>query len=123
MKNTRRITESLRNINPNNPPLTISGKTAPTTQEKLNTLTDTLEQIFATNSDIDRTFTVSTDQVVRDFLRELLTDRMRATNRSEVAWIVRRFTPRKAAGPGGIQNICRRQFSNLFSKYFIDHLC
>jgi hypothetical protein len=30
---------------------------------------------------------------------------MRATNRSEIAWIVRHLKPRKAAGPDRIQNI------------------
>jgi hypothetical protein len=30
---------------------------------------------------------------------------VRTTNHSEIAWIVRHFKPRKAAGPDGIQNI------------------
>jgi hypothetical protein len=47
-------------------------------------LADTLEQIFTTNSDVDRTFTVSTEQVVNDFLKQPPTDRMRATNHSKV---------------------------------------
>jgi hypothetical protein len=99
MRDTWRIT------NPNIPPLTINGKTATTPQEKGNAFVDSLEKIFTTNSDADRTFTVSTEQAVNDFLKQPMRDRVRATNHSEIAWIVRHLKPRKAAGPDGIQNI------------------
>jgi hypothetical protein len=72
-KDTWRITKSLTNTNPNIPPLTVNGKTA-TIQEKLNAFADTLEQIFTTHSDVDSTFTVSTDQVVNYFLKQPLTN-------------------------------------------------
>jgi hypothetical protein len=99
-----RITKRLTNINPNIPPLTINGKTVTAIKEKVNVFADTLEQIFTINSDADRFFTVSTEQVVNDFLKQPLTDQMRATNHSEIVWIVRHPKPRKAAGPEGIQN-------------------
>jgi hypothetical protein len=44
------------------PPLAINGKTVTEIQEKVNAFADTLEQIFTTNSDADRSFTVSTEQ-------------------------------------------------------------
>jgi hypothetical protein len=49
------------------------------------------------NSDADRTFTVTTEQAVNDSLKQPLTDRVRATNLFEFAWIVRHLKPRKAA--------------------------
>jgi dihydrofolate reductase len=88
MRDTWRITESLTNTNPNFPPLAISGRTVTEIQEKVNAFADSLEHIFTTNSDADRTFTISTEQVARDFLEQPLTDRMRATDPSEIAWIV-----------------------------------
>jgi hypothetical protein len=62
------ITKSVTNTNSNIPPLTINGKTANIIQDKFNSFANTLEQIFTTNSDDDCTFTVSTQQVVNDFL-------------------------------------------------------
>jgi hypothetical protein len=105
MKDTWRITTSLTKDSHTIPPLTVNGKTANTTQEKLKTFADTLVHSFTTNPDVDHSFTVSTEQVVNDFLKQPLTDRMRATNHSEIAWIVHYLKPRKAAGSDGIQNI------------------
>jgi hypothetical protein len=105
MTGTWMIDESLTNTNPIIALPTFNGKTAATIQENLNSFADNLEQIFTTNSEVGRDFTVSTEQVVNDFLEQPLTDRMRATNHSEVAWLVRHLKPRKAAGPGGIQSI------------------
>jgi hypothetical protein len=45
-----------------------------------------MEQIWTINSDVDCTFTVSIEQVGSDFLKQPLTDGMRATNCSEIAW-------------------------------------
>ena len=117
MRDTWRITKSLTNTNFNIPPLTINGKTVTETQEKVNAFADTLEQIFTTNLDADRTFTVSTEQVVNDFLAQPLTDRMRATNHSEIAWIVRHLKSRKAAGPDGIQNIILQHLPRFVFKF------
>jgi hypothetical protein len=97
MKDTWRITKCLTNATPNIPPLTINGKTAYTTQEKLNTFGDTLEHIFITNPDVDNSFTVRTEQTVNDFLKQPMTDRVRPTNHSEISWIVRHLKPRKAS--------------------------
>jgi hypothetical protein len=76
-----------------------------------------LEKIFTTNSDADRTFTVSTEQVVNDFLKQPQTDRVRATNHSEIAWIVRHLKPRNAAGPDGIQNIILQHLPRPILKF------
>jgi hypothetical protein len=100
-RDTWRITESLTNTNSNIPPLTISGKTATAIQENVNASADILEQIFITNSDTDRTFTFSTEQVVNYFLKEPLTDKLRATNHSEIAWIVRHLKLRRQLGLTG----------------------
>jgi hypothetical protein len=105
MKDACRITKSLTKDNHTIPPLTINEKTANTTQEKLKTFADILKHIFTTNPDVEPSFTVSSEQVVNDFLKQPLTDRVRATNHSEIAWIVRHLKPRKEAGPDGIQNI------------------
>jgi ABC-type transporter Mla subunit MlaD len=89
MRGTWRITKSLTNTNPNIPPLTNNGKTSTEFREKFTAFADTLEQIVTTNSDADRTFTVSTEQVESRFLEQSLTDRTRATDHSEIACIVR----------------------------------
>jgi hypothetical protein len=86
----------------NIPPLTINAKTVITIQEKLKAFAVTLEHIFTVNPDVDHSFTVSTKQ---EFLKQPLPDRVRATNHSEISWIVRHLKPRKAADPDGIQNI------------------
>jgi hypothetical protein len=99
IKDTWRIIKSLTNDNPNIPPLTINGKTAYTTQEKLNAFGDTLDHIFTTNPDVDNSFTVQTEQTVNDFLKQPMKDRVRPTNHSEISWIVRHLKPRKASGP------------------------
>jgi hypothetical protein len=117
MKDTRRITKSLTNTSLNIPPLTVNGKTATTIQEKLNAFADTLEQIFTTNSDVDRSFTITSEQEVNDFLKQPLTDRVRTTNDSEIAWIVRHLKSRKAAGPDGIQNIIFQHLPRLVLKF------
>lgn len=57
-------------------------------QEKLKAFADNLDQILTTNSDVHRTFTVNTEQVVNNFLKQPLIDRERATNRSEIPSIV-----------------------------------
>jgi hypothetical protein len=77
-----------------------------------------LEQICTTNSDADRTFTVSTEQVVNDFLKQPLLDRVRATTHSEIALIVRHLKTHKVAGPNGVQNIIRQQLPRLVLKFF-----
>ncbi|PNF22150.1 hypothetical protein B7P43_G05754 [Cryptotermes secundus] len=117
MRDTWRITESLANTNSNIPPLTINGKTVTETQEKVNAFPYTLEQISTTNSNADRTFTVSTEQIVNDFLTQPLTDRMRVPNHSEIAWIVRHLKPRKAAGPVGIQNLVLQHLPRFVFKF------
>jgi hypothetical protein len=61
MRDTLTITKSLTNTNPNIPSLVNNGKTATTIQEKLNAFSNISEQIFTTSSNIDRTFTVSTE--------------------------------------------------------------
>jgi hypothetical protein len=116
MKYTWRVTKSLTSTNSNIPPLTINGKIVTETQEKVDAFADTLEQIFTTNSDTDRTFRVSTEQVVNVFLKQPLTDRIRATNYSEVSWFVRHLKPRKAADPDGIQNIILQHVPRLVFK-------
>jgi hypothetical protein len=67
--------------------------------------------------DVDRAFTVSTEQVLNDFVTQPLTDRMRATNHSEIAWIVRHLKPRKAAGPDGIQDTIFQHLLRLDLKF------
>jgi hypothetical protein len=84
MKDTWRITKKLTKSNHNIPPLTSNGKSATTTQEKLNLFADTLEHVFTTNPDVDHSFTVRTEQEVNDFLKQPLADRVRATNLSEI---------------------------------------
>jgi hypothetical protein len=88
------------------------GQFRPQLRKKVNIFADILEQIDP-NSDVDRIFTVSTDQTVNDFLKQPLTDRVRATNHSEIAWIVRHLKPRTAAGPDGIQNIILQHLPRL----------
>jgi hypothetical protein len=105
MKDTWRITKCLTNANPNIPQLTIIGKTAYTTQEKLNAFGDTLGHIFTTNPGAENSFTVRTEQIVNDFVKRPMTDLVRPTNHSEIFWTVRHLKPRKASGPDGIQNI------------------
>jgi hypothetical protein len=74
MNDTWKISKRLTKDNHNIPPLTINEKTANTTQEKLKAFADTLDHIFTTNPDVDHSFTVSTEQVVIDFLKQPLTD-------------------------------------------------
>jgi hypothetical protein len=54
---------------------------------------------------------------VNDFLIQPLADRARATNHSEIAWIVRHLKARNAAGPDGIQNIIFQHHSQLDLKF------
>jgi hypothetical protein len=126
-KDTWSTHRCLTNTNPNIPPLTINRKTAITIEEKLNAFADNLKQIFTINPDIHHTFTVSTEHSVNDFLKHLLTVWVRATNHSEIAWIVSHLEPSKAPGPDGTQNIILQHlpqlFSNLLTKYLMDHLC
>jgi hypothetical protein len=117
MRDTWRINKSLTNTSSNIPPLTINGKTVTETQGKVNAFADTLEQIFTTNSDTDRALTANTEQVVNDFLEQPLTDRMRTTNHSEIAWIVRQLKPRKTTGPDGIENVILLHLPRLVLKY------
>jgi hypothetical protein len=76
MKDTWRITKCLTNANPNIQPLPINDKTAYITQEKLNAFGNTLEHIFTTNPDFDNSFTVRTEQIVNDFVKQPMTDRV-----------------------------------------------
>jgi hypothetical protein len=71
---TRPGHQSLTNAYPNIPPLTINGKTANTTQEKLKAFADTLQHILNTNPDVDHSFTVNDEQVVNYFIKQLLAD-------------------------------------------------
>jgi hypothetical protein len=105
MRDICRITKSLTNNIPNIPPLTFNGKVATAIQEKANDFTGTLQQAFTTNLYGDRSFTVILGQIVNDFLKEPLTDRLKATKYSELASIVPHFKLCKMAGPDGIQNI------------------
>jgi hypothetical protein len=98
MTNTWRITKCLTNANPNISSLTINGKTAYTTLQKLNAFGVTLENIFTTNPDVDNSFIVTTEQIVNYFLKQLMTDRVSPPNHSEISWIVRQLKPRKARG-------------------------
>jgi hypothetical protein len=105
MRETWRITESLTNTSSNIPPLTVNGKPVTAIKDKVDAFADTSEQTFTTNSAADRTFTVRTEQIVNGFLKQPLTDRMRATSPSEIAWIVQDFKPCKTAWPDEIQDI------------------
>jgi hypothetical protein len=42
---------------------------------------------------------------------------MRATNNSEIAWIVRHLKTRKAAGPDGVQSIILQHLPRLALKF------
>jgi hypothetical protein len=86
------------------PPLIVNGKTTNTIQDKLKVFADSLEHIFSTNPVADQPFTENTEQAVNDFLTQPLTERLRPTNHSEIAWLTRHLKPRKAPGPDGIQN-------------------
>jgi hypothetical protein len=50
---------------------------------------------------------------VNDFLKQPLTDGVRATNHSEIAWIVRNLKPRKAAGSDGVKNMILQHLPGL----------
>jgi hypothetical protein len=113
MKDTWRITRNLTNTNSNIPPLTVNGKTATTIQEKRNAFADILEQIFTTNSDVDRTFIVS----MEGFLETPLTELGRTRNYSEIASVARHLKPRRAIGPDGIQNIILQHLLRLVLKF------
>jgi hypothetical protein len=95
MRDTWRITESLTNTNPSIPLLTNNGRTVTEIQEKVNPFADNSEHIFTTNSDVDRTFTVRAEHAVSDFLKQLLTDWMSATNNSAITWIIRHLNHSK----------------------------
>jgi hypothetical protein len=85
-------------------------------KEKINSFADTSEQIFTINSDFDHTFIVSTEQALNDFLKQPLTDWVRPTNHSEIAWIAHHLKPRKA-GPYGILNIILQHLPHLVLKF------
>jgi hypothetical protein len=74
MKDARRITNNLTKSNPDIPHLTINGKTATIPQGKLNFFADILEHVFTTNPDVDHSFTISTEEVVNNFLKQPLAD-------------------------------------------------
>jgi hypothetical protein len=86
-------------------------------REKVNASVDNSEKIFTTNSDTDRSFTVSTEQTVNDFLKQPLTDRRRTTNPSEIAWNVHHAKPHKTAWPDWIQNIILQHLPRLVLKF------
>jgi hypothetical protein len=98
-------------------PLTINGKTATTIQEKLNAFADALEETFTACSDIDHAFTVSSEQIANDFLKQPLANRVRATNHSEIAWIIRNLKPRKTSGSDGVQNIILQHLPRLLLRF------
>jgi hypothetical protein len=52
----------LTNTNFNIPPLTINGKTANKIQDKWNAFADNSKQVFTAISDVDSTFTFTTDK-------------------------------------------------------------
>jgi hypothetical protein len=93
MGDTWRITKRLIRDSLNIPPLTYNGSTAITAPEKLKVFADSLQQIFTTNPDKNRPFTVLNEQLVKDFLTQPLTDRLRLTNHSEIGWLVRHLKP------------------------------
>jgi hypothetical protein len=96
MRDTGRITKRLTRDSPNIPPLTYNGLTANTVPEKLKAFADSLQQTFTTNPDNNKPFTVLTEQLVKDFLTQPLTDRLRLTNHFEIGWLVRHLKPRSA---------------------------
>jgi hypothetical protein len=87
MKDTWRITKSLTNTSHQVPPpqkKKHNGNIAITNQEKVNMFSDTLEEVFTANPDVDTKFTVSTEQVVTTFLKQPLQVSIRPTNHSEI---------------------------------------
>jgi hypothetical protein len=76
MKDTWRITKSLTNDSHNIPHNTINVETANTIRGKLKAFAVSLAHIFTINPDVSHSFRVSTEQVVNDFLKQPLTDRV-----------------------------------------------
>jgi hypothetical protein len=62
--------------------------------------------------------TLQLEQAVNGFLKQPLTYRIRATNHSEIVWIVRHLKP--AAGPDGIQNIIFQHLPRLVLKFIAE---
>jgi hypothetical protein len=62
---------------------------------------------------------VSTEQAVNEFLIQPLTDWVRATNHSEISWIVHHVKPSKEAGPGGMRNTILQYLPLLVLKFIV----
>jgi hypothetical protein len=54
--------------------------------------------------------------LINDLHKQPLTDRVRTTDHSEIAWIVGCLKPLKAAGPDGIQNIILQHLQRIILK-------
>jgi hypothetical protein len=102
---TWRITKRLTREPLNIPPLNYNGSTAITIPDKLKAFADSLQKAFTTNPDNNKHFTLHIEQLVKDFLDKPFSGRVRPTNPSEVAWLIRHTRPRSAPGPDRIQNI------------------
>jgi hypothetical protein len=71
----------------------------------VNLFSDTQQDIFTPNPDVDRYFSKVTVNTVRNFLSQSSLSSARKTDYQEIGWIFRHLKSRKAAGPDGIQNI------------------
>jgi hypothetical protein len=117
MRDTWQITKRLTRDSLNIPPLTYNGSTAITVPEKLKAFADSLQKAFTANPDNNKPFSVLTEQLVKDFLTQQFTDRLRRTNHFETGWLVRHLKPRSAPGPDGIQNIILQHFPKSALKF------
>jgi hypothetical protein len=119
MKSIWRITKTLMNTNHGIPPLIVSGRNSITIQEKGNIFEGTSEQIFTDICDVGRTYPISTNCMLKDFLIQSLADSVRPTNLFEVAAIVHHLNPREIAGPVGIQSVTLEHLPRLVLKSIV----
>jgi hypothetical protein len=99
------------------PPLTYNGFTAITIPDKLKAFSDSLQKALTANPDNNKHFTLQIEQLVQNFLDKPFSGRVRPTNPSEVAWLIRHTRPRSAPGPEGIQNIVLQHLPKAAFKF------
>ena len=114
-----KLTKSITHTRTKVSPLDTDNGPVTSPNDKANTFANTLESTFTPHREQNAAFTLETEDIVRNFLKNPPKTEIRKTNIHELKWQIKHLPDRKAPGPDGIQNIVIKHLPEVAIEFMV----